>query len=164
MSLDNLISVALTEDEKTSIMAALVQLEDVLKGKMVNLTPEQKQSYGRIGNKTENWIEKVKLWMNQRPETVPYYLDLVEFQRDNEIRNLLKPFIARMNWMTEGLSDTSVLLSQDIYNFALAYYRNIKLISKANVPGASEIYADLSSQFPGRPSAVPEETNPKPEL
>jgi hypothetical protein len=38
-------------------------------------------------------------------------------------------------------ADTSVLLGKDIYNYALAYYRNIKLISQENVPGTTEVYA-----------------------
>ena len=164
MSLDNLVSAVLTAEEQNFILNALAQLEETLKGKVINLTPEEKQIYGRIGNKTENWIEKVKMWIDQKPETVPYYLDLEEFRRDTEFRGTVKPFLARLKMLEESLMDTSTLLSQDIYNFALAYYRNIKLVARANVPGASEIFADLSSQFPGRPSSVPEDINPNPDL
>jgi hypothetical protein len=164
MSVENLISVSLTEEEQGNIIKALDQMEAILKGKVINLTPEEKQLYGRVGDKTENWIEKVKMWIDQKPDTVPFYLDLPEFRRDLEYRNLMKPYLARLKMLVESMTDTSVLLGQDIYNFALSYYRNIKLVSKANVPGASEIYADLAKKFPGRSTSVPEDINPNPGL
>ena len=59
--------------------------------------------------------------------------------------------------MREGLDDTTILLGTDIYNYAMAYYRHMKLVSKEDVFGTTEIYTDLAAQFPGRASAVPEE-------
>lgn len=157
MALENLLTVQFTEEEKKEVFTCLERIEEIFDGKVINLTPEEKQEYGRIGEKTEEWIRKVDMWMNQKPEAVPYYLDLEEFKNDMKVRNMLKPLMGRLSLLAETLDDTSIILSTDIYNIALAYYRNIKIVSRANVPGTSEIYSDLSQQFPGRPSSVPED-------
>lgn len=159
MSIDNLISVQFTEEEKTEMAHCITRLEEIMKGKVINLTPEERQQYGRIGEKSEYWIQRVEQWMQHKPEVIPYYLDVDEFKKDMDLRNLLKPLLDRISLLTESMDDTALLLSTDIYNMALAYYRNIKIVSRANVPGTTEIYQDLSTKFPGRPSVVPEESS-----
>jgi hypothetical protein len=157
MSLENLISVNFTEEEKTRITDALATLEEAFSGKTVNLTPEERQRYGKLGNRTENFLEKVKGYMETKPEITPFYLDKDEFKNDYDARQFLKGVRNRLNSLTEGADDTYLLLGTDQYNFSLAYYRNVKIVAASNVPGTSSIYQDLSAQFPGRPSEVPEE-------
>ena len=74
----------------------------------------------------------------------------------------MKPILNRLVSITESVDDTSKLLSSDIYNVALSYYRNIKIISSENVPGTTNIYQDLAEQFPGRPSSIIEERETSP--
>ena len=156
-TLDNLIDISFTPDEVKTITKALITIESVLKEKVINLTPEERQQYGSINNNTENWIDKIEGYMNQKPDLVPFYLDKVAFEKDRKARKKIKPMLTRIASINESLDDTSKLLSADIYNAAIAYYRNIKLISVQNVPGTTTIYQDLAEQFPGRPSSVSEE-------
>lgn len=157
MAIDNLISVEFTAEETQKINDALSTIEQVISSKAVNLTPEEKQLYGKIGDNTENWISKVNGYMEQKPELIPFYLNKQEFARDQQARKAILPILNRITSIQESLDDTAKLISTDVYNAALAYYRNIKLIAQQNVPGTTGIYQDLASQFPGRPSAVPEE-------
>lgn len=157
MATNNLISVSFTQDEMNSVQTALTAIEKVLAGKTINLTGEEKQLYGKMGDNTENWVNKVDNYMKQKPETVPFYIDKAEFDRDLRARREIMLLLGRVSSLYESLDDTAKLLSTDIYNAALAYYRNIKLIAQQNVPGTTVIYDDLSAQFPGRPGAVPEE-------
>lgn len=157
MATNNLISVSFTQDETNNLNAALSTIEKVLAGKTINLTGEEKQLYGKMGDNTENWVSKVDNYMKQKPETVPFYIDKAEFDRDLRARREIMLLLGRVSSLYESLDDTAKLLSTDIYNAALAYYRNIKLIAQQNVPGTTVIYDDLSAQFPGRPGAVPEE-------
>jgi len=46
-----------------------------MNGKTINLTPEERQFYGKINDKTENWITKVHYYMNEHPEMVPFYIN-----------------------------------------------------------------------------------------
>ena len=158
MAIDNLITVSFNADEVKQINKALNTIETVIKGKVVNLTPEEKQLYGKLGDNTENWVAKVSSYMDQKPGLVPFYLDKDEFNRDQKSRKAILPILNRISSIQESLDDTAKLISTDVYNNALAYYRNIKLVSQQNVPGTTTIYQDLASQFPGRPSAVIEES------
>lgn len=158
MALDNLISLNLSDEELKTMEDAVTAIKTILEGKTVNLTPEQRQTYGRLGNRTENWITKVMEYIDRRPELTPMYINVPEFKQDFEIRKKLKPILSQLAFLSESIDDTTVLLGNDIYNYALAYYRNIKLVSQENVPGTTEVYNDLASQFPNRPSAVPEES------
>lgn len=157
MATNNLISTGFTQEEVDNIKQAISTIEQIIADKVINLTPDERQLYGKLGDKTSNWIKKVGEYMEQKPELVPFYLDKQEFDRDVKAREDIIPILRRITSVYESLEDTSKLLSTDIYNAAIAYYRNIKLISQQNVPGTSNIYKDLSSQFPGRSSAVLEE-------
>lgn len=48
MVLDNLINVCFSNEDLTPIDQALQSIESILAGKTVNLTPDQRQQYGRI--------------------------------------------------------------------------------------------------------------------
>ena len=158
MAIDNLITVSFNADEVSKINEALNTIETVIKGKVVNLTPEEKQLYGKLGDNTENWVAKVSSYMDQKPELIPFFLNKDEFTRDQKSRKAILPILNRISSIQESLDDTAKLISTDVYNSALAYYRNIKLVSQQNVPGTTTIYQDLANQFPGRPSAVVEES------
>jgi hypothetical protein len=157
MSHKDLISVGYTEEEISMINEHLTGIEQIIQGKVVNLSPEERQQYGRINDRTENWVVKVKDYMVQKPELIPFYIDQEEHMNDIEARDTMKPFQRRINSIKESFDDTSKLLSHDIYNTSIAYYRNMKIISQQDIPGTTTIYEDLRSQFPGRPSTVPEE-------
>lgn len=68
------------------------------------------------------------------------------------------PILERVNNLKDALNDTIKLLSTDIYNAALAYYRHVKLSNQQN-EGMADIYEDLTREFSGRSSSVPEEMN-----
>jgi hypothetical protein len=156
MSHKDLISVGFTEEEIKLLNQHFDGIEQIIQGKVVNLSPEERKQYGSINDRTENWVYKVKGYMAQKPELVPFYLNVSEFNNDYEARNAIKPILNRIASIHESFDDTAKLLSHDIYNTSIAYYRSIKMIAQQNVPGTTTIYEDLKKQFPGRPSSVPE--------
>ena len=151
MALDNLISIEFTQAELDEIDLHLQGIESVITAKMVNLTPEQRSQYGSINNEMENWIVKSFAYMQQRPDLVPAYISVPEFTKDQNTRNAIKPRLNVVNGIREMFEDTSMLISWDIFQTAIAFYRNVKIASMQNVPGTTNIYQDLQQQFPGRP-------------
>jgi len=152
MALENLISLALTPAELTAIDNAITIIETTLAGKVVNLTPEERSQYGRISNRTENWIDKVKGYVGTTPALVPPYIDTTEYSKDYQARQDLKPRLTRLASVFESLDDTQKLISSDLWHNSIAFYRNLKIASQQNVPGSTAIYNDLKIQFPGRPN------------
>lgn len=162
MALENLISVEFTQDELTQFDDALKAIETILKGKVINLTPEQRSQYGRIGNRTENWIDKVKSYMDNNATLIPNYIDKAEFDKDYKTRKDLSPRLNRLVGILEGIDDTQKLISTDIYSNSIAFYRNLKITAQQNVAGSSAIYADLKTQFPGNPGSGNTDASNKP--
>ncbi len=149
MALDNLISFELTAAELTEIDAAIENISKIIAPKVVNLTPEERKQYGRIGNRTENWIDKVKGYMDGNESLVPAYINKPEHDKDYAARKALQPRLNKLNAIVEGLDDTQKLISSDLYQNSIAFYRNMKITALQNVPGSTSIYQDLQAQFPG---------------
>ncbi|MFZ4411698.1 MAG: hypothetical protein ACOYOV_01345 [Bacteroidales bacterium] len=154
MALDDLISLELSIDEISQIDNSLTAIEAVIATKVIALQSEERSQYGRVGESTQVWISKIYDYMMSKPELLPAFINVTEFNKDLKARMSILPRIARLNSIVNGLEDTSILLGADLYNAAIAYYRNIKLLAKQNIPGAKLIYEDLSLKFPGRPKSL----------
>ena len=149
-TLDDLISIEFTPQEIKKVEKGLSMIEDVLDGKMVNLTPHDRQKYGRLNSGNEEWVNQVEDYMNQEPQLIPFFLSKQNFDVDMKARRTMKPWVRRIASINESLEDSIILTGSDIYNAALAYYRNIKLVARQNVPGSTHIAEELSKQFEGQ--------------
>jgi hypothetical protein len=152
MALENLISISFTEEELQQIDSHLTALEGLLKGKCVTLTTEQRKEYGRLGDKTENWVKKVVDYTTAQPELNPKSINKAELDKDYKARTDLMPRLNKLTVAWDLLDDTLLLLGFDLYQSARKYYSYIRYETDNNTDGAKSIYDDLSAQFPGRPA------------
>ncbi|NJK95603.1 MAG: hypothetical protein HC905_12480 [Bacteroidales bacterium] len=152
MALGNSISVEFTAEELEKLTQNLTAIEEILRTKCMSLTPEERQEFARLGNRTENWSKKTMDYIRNKPSFNPSFLDVEETERDFNARQMLRPIFTQISALSDLTEDTMMLLGSDIYNSCVAYYRNVKLLAEQNVNGAKSIYEDLSAQFPGRPS------------
>jgi hypothetical protein len=151
MALENLISISFTSEELQQIDSHLTALDGLLKGKCKSLTPDQRKEYGRVGNKTENWIKKVYDYTTTQPELTPAFINKRELNTDYDARQVLMPRLNKLNAINDMVDDTALLIGYDLYQTARSYYKNVKLLADQNVAGAKSVFDDLSAQFPGRP-------------
>lgn len=164
MALDNLISLEFSAGELAVIDNAISSIEGVLVGKTINLTPEQRQQYGRIAEQNKLFVNKAKNYMEQYPQLVPGFLDKTEFDKDYAAREKIEMRLQRLSSLTEQLSDTKTLLDHDNYHNAITFYRNVKYLSDENVPGSNVIYTDMKQFFvttSTQKQTTPEDTTPK---
>ncbi len=147
MSKTNLLTVNVTAEELSTLDNALSQIKQVLKGKTVNLTPEEKQLYGRVSEENKLIINKVAEVEANNPEFHPPFLDKAEFDRDFKARTEIESRIAKMQSMLEELTDTKTLLDHDNYTYAVSYYRYIKMLSTQDIPGVTSVYEDLKKVY-----------------
>ncbi|WP_420571365.1 hypothetical protein [Kordia sp.] len=89
MALENLISIEFTPEELNNLDAHLDGIQQILTGKTVNITPEQRQQYGSIGNQNKLIVDKAKTHMEQHPNWIPNFLDKVEFDKNYNARQLI---------------------------------------------------------------------------
>ena len=60
MAIDNMISVEFTEQELTKLASALNEVMQLLSGKVVNLSPDERMQYGSIADKNKVFVDKCK--------------------------------------------------------------------------------------------------------
>ena len=147
MAIDNMISVDFSDQELNKIENALNEVLQVLSGKVINLTPEERKQYGSIADKNKVFVDKCKAYMEQDPTTVPNTLDKHEFDKDYKARQQMEEPLKKLSRITEMLMDTKILLDFDNYNGSLSYYRYVKFLATQNTPGITSIYADLNQHF-----------------
>ncbi|WP_172919795.1 hypothetical protein [Capnocytophaga canis] len=145
----NLASVVFTAEELQKLDEALQNIENVLKGKTFNLTPDERRQYGSIAEQNKLFVNKCKEFMEQYPQFVPSFLDKEEFDRDYQARQQIETRLIRLKTITEQLSDTKVLLDNDNYFNSITFYRNVKFLSGQNVPGIKTLYDQLKQFFKG---------------
>ncbi|HAT64896.1 MAG TPA: hypothetical protein DCS66_09875 [Flavobacteriaceae bacterium] len=147
MALDNLLSISFTQQELDQITAAVDSLNQVLDGKVVNLSPEERQQYGSIADRNKILVDKCKAYMEQAPETLPRTVDKVEFDNDYIARQQLEIPLRNLNRVVEKLRDTKTLLDHDNFHNAISYYRYVKYLAGQNEPGTTSIYEDLKQHY-----------------
>lgn len=149
MPIENLASVSFTQEELTKIDNAIKEIESVLKGKTLNLTPEERQQHGRIAEQNKLFVNKGKELMDQYPQYIPTFLDKAEFDKDFLARTQIETRLTRLQGVVEQLSDTKTLLDHDNYHATLTFYQHIKYLSQQSVAGISTIYEALKQFFKG---------------
>lgn len=147
MALENLISIQFTEEELTQLDQHLGGIRQVLKGKTINLTPDQRQQYGRIANQNKLIVDKAKNYMEQHPDWLPRFLDKEEFDNDYLARQQIENRVQLLENLSQQLIDTKTLLDHDNYTNSLSFYRMIRYLAGENEPGAKSVYEDMKVLF-----------------
>ena len=147
MAIDNLISVNFTKDELAELDQHLVGIKKVLMGKTVNLTPDQRQQYGRIANQNKLIVDKAKNYMEQHPDWIPRFLDKAEFDKDYTARKQVEERVQLLENLSQQLIDTKTLLDHDNYTNSLSFYRMVRYLAGENEPGAKSVYEDMKVLF-----------------
>ncbi|MEW7280696.1 hypothetical protein ABW636_19065 [Aquimarina sp. 2201CG1-2-11] len=147
MALENLISVSFSKEELMELDQHLTGIKKVLKGKTVNLTPDQRRQYGRIANQNKLIVDKAKNYMEQHPNWIPRFLDKTEFDKDYTARKQVENRVQLLENLSQQLIDTKTLLDHDNYTNSLSFYRMVRYLAGENEPGAKPVYEDMKVLF-----------------
>ena len=147
MALENLISIEFTNEELTQLDAHLNGIQQVLAGKTINITPEQRRQYGRIANQNKLIVDKAKNYMEQHPNWVPNFIDKVEFDKDYIARQQIEGRVQLLENLAQQLIDTKTLLDHDNYTNTLSFYRKMRYLAGENEAGAKTVYEDMKTLF-----------------
>ncbi len=147
MALENLISINFEEKELKGLDQHMAGIKAILNGKTVNLTPDQRQQYGRIANQNKLIVDKAKNYMEQHPDWIPRFLDKEEFDRDYKARKQVEDRMQMLENLAQQLIDTKTLLDHDNYTNSLSFYRMVRYLAGENEPGAKTVYEDMKVLF-----------------
>ncbi|MDX2303890.1 MAG: hypothetical protein NW226_13875 [Microscillaceae bacterium] len=150
MSKENLVSLNIPDADMTAINQAIQTLQDKLLPHLLELNKAEKESIPKMKDKTIAFVTKATEHSEQKPMLVPQYVDVKEMRKDLEAVELFRQLSNSINQIAKGLDDTMTVAGSEAYIAALAFYQSVKVGAKLNVPGAQEVYDDLSVRFPGR--------------
>ncbi len=149
MAQENRISVKITAEDKTAIDNAVKVLETKLKPYLIALTPEERQTLPKAGDKTVAFLNKTKEFMESNPDLIPNFIDKDEFLVDLKAAEDLHVWFSVLNQIVSMLDDSMMLSASEAYMASLSYYGNAKNAAKMNISGAKEVYEELRKRFKG---------------
>lgn len=148
MPIKDLINLHFTPADMTAINTALTTIQNTLAAKCNNLTPEERQQFGSIGERNKLFVNKVRDYRSNQGMGTPD-VDWTEFEADWQDRNFLETFLTRLALFTEMAGDTKIMHDYDVYQAALTDYDYTKYKASTNTPGYDTKYDDLRQFFPG---------------
>jgi hypothetical protein len=154
MAGENLISIEFTPDDLAQIDAGIAMIKAVITGKMISMLPNERKANARVAEETEDWILRVKDYMQQNPGYVMSHIDTAEYNKDFATRKDILPRYRGIEQIFSMFDDTMLLLGTDLFHNAISFYKGLRSFAQTDAPGAKVIYEDLAKRFPGRPRKV----------
>jgi hypothetical protein len=151
MSQMNSIAVSIPEADLAEIRGAIDVLKEKLGPHLKSLTAQDRLELPKMGDKTLGFVTKAYEYGTRNKELAPAYLDFGAMETDVKAVQILREINQGLAPLEEALSDSLILSGSEAYQGALLFYGNVKAAAKAKTPGASAIYDDLASRFPGAP-------------
>lgn len=148
MSKDNRISVTITDQNVTSVLAHIEGIGGVLS---FLLSREAGDTNVLLGEKSVGFDEKAASYMASNPEFLPGFIDPAEVLKDRTARLQFLKFLPQLRLLAAKAEDTFNVIGNDIMYADLAYYNNTDEAASRGRSDARLIHDDLATRYPGRP-------------
>lgn len=152
--MQNLISLNLATADLTTVDGAIKTLEDKLTG-LIDLSPEQRRSAVKMGEKSEAFCRKATEVLGQNPGVLPANFNLAEVKRDLAAFDALRPRLMRLARLVERLEDSQLALGSDVMSASLEGYAFLKIAGKGE--GLDSLKRELSARFKSTKAKATEE-------
>lgn len=147
MSVNNLNNHHLTEPEINAILNALNDLERAMEPLNINLTPEDRNKYGRVDEQNKLFINKVHDFATQQTNLRTMDVDWDEFEKDFKSRAVLENIISRLNNLSIRANNSKIFHDFDNYQDALADYAYTQFRANSKMVGFEDKYNELRQFF-----------------
>ncbi len=158
MGISNLNNKHLSEEQVTAVKQALQQLEEALVLLDINLTPEDRNKYGRVNEQNKLFINKVRDFAKDQPSLRSFEVDYDEFFRDYQSRAFLEMLITRLNSLATRATNSKILHDYDNYQDALHDYAYTSFRAGSNSVGFEDKYKELKQFFTKNRKKTEEDT------
>lgn len=154
MSTRNQLSISIPEETIAAVLENLQNCKNLLEPYVLALTPEERQSILKMGDKTVATVLKTKEYVVTNPQFVPSYMNVEEFVADATIVNQLTPITNLATQLFRNVEDTVMVAGSEALQEALLYYGQVKEAASKGIPSAEPIYDDLKQRFAKKPKRV----------
>ncbi len=118
------------------------------------LTPTERQSIVKMGDKSMGFMGKLLDYAANTPAFVPPFISYDELRQDVTVAADLAPLDQFAGQLALDLNSTVLVAGAEGMGAALPVYKNIKFMAEMKQPGAQAAYDELSTRFPGRGPAA----------
>jgi hypothetical protein len=139
--------ISFTASEVESINKCILELEQMLQNKTVQLTKEQSRYYGKLGKEKEKWAEEMHKDISLDSQLIAPYMDLTNFNDLEKLRETLNGMINRLTKITQQMVHTNRVVGFNLYHECKNFYEFVKLMSTKNMPGLKFYYDKWSAIF-----------------
>lgn len=155
MSTNNQISVEIPQAVLNEVSQKLQDCRALLAPYLQALTPDQRKSLFKMGDKTVATVQKVKSYLDTNPEFAPVYMDKIEFLKDEGVVTGLNPLGNLAKQLSSDIDDTIMLAGSEALLAAMLYYGMSKQAATSGITTAKPIYEDLKQRFVKRGNTSP---------
>jgi hypothetical protein len=146
---DNQHSQAIPSTVLTQAQAKIDEVKTLLAPYLLALTPSERQSLPKMGEKTLSFVEKAYDFAQQNSGLVPPYLGMTAFGVDFQDAHGLWTLLSSIRQLEEGIDDTEMAAGSEAYQSALVFYKSVKMAADQDIAGAKAVYEELRTRFPG---------------
>ena len=147
MAISNLNNVHLKEEDVTTALNALTDLETALETIKINLSAEDRQKYGSINEQNKLLVNKVRDYNNNEKTLSSPDVNWEEFALDYTSRQNYEGIIARLESLTNSLKNAKILHDYDNYQAALVDYDFTSYKAGTASPGFETKRTELKQFF-----------------
>lgn len=143
----NLIDLDISDADWTAIDAALATLETKLGAKLLDLTPEQRRSLNKMGDKSEAFCRQSLIIGRQNVGELTARAATGLTAAEGDLANVdkVRPRLARLTALQEKSDDTEMALGSDVMEFSLFLYGLLSAIGSG--AGLDALYQQLGMRF-----------------
>ncbi len=147
MGINNLNNTHLSDEQINAVKKILADLENALTLLDINLTPEERNKYGRVNEQNKLFINKVRDFAKDQPALRSFDVDYDEFFRDYQSREFLEMLITRLNSLATRATNAKILHDFDNYQDALSDYAYTSFRAGSNAVGFEDKHKELKQFF-----------------
>ncbi len=147
MSNTNNVNIVIPPAEIEEVLNCIKKIDDILDPYMIALTPDDRRTLAKMGDKTLAFVTKARDYAQNSPEFAPKYLNVADFDIDATAAQVLTSILQKLVPLVNELDDTTMLSGSEANIHALMYYNSVREAADRNVPGAKGIYDDLKERF-----------------
>ena len=147
MSISNLNNVHLNDTQIHAIKQAVVALDNAMQLLQVNLTPEDRNRYGRVNEQNKLFINKIYDYIMNNPDLCSRDVNWEEFKQDYKSRAFLEQLINDLESLITRAKNAKILHDFDNYQDALEDYAYTCFRARSKTVGYEDKHRELKQFF-----------------
>ena len=147
MSISNLNNVHLNDTQIHAIKQAVVALDNAMQLLQVNLTPEDRNRYGRENEQNKLFINKIYDYIMNNPDLCSRDVNWEEFKQDYKSRAFLEQLINDLESLITRAKNAKILHDFDNYQDALEGYAYTSFRARSKTVGYEDKHRELKQFF-----------------